>query len=350
MAIRRALDEAKCDVRDVDAFAYTRGPGFRSCLSVCSNAAKALSASLGRPSIGVHHMVRRPLLVRRRDAHLVEEQQAHALTPLLTEERPPTFPFLTLLVSGGHTLLLLARSVSHFEILADTRDEAVGCAHLPLDLAISLILRAQQHDRPGSEDPRARLASRRPRRGTRGARPKLPSRRRQDPASATDGPAVRLLLLRPVCRFRTVGTYNVAGRGREEPARSRERPHRRKGRVLGQGAGAEGGQGDGVGRERRGRQQLDPPSTVRLLRLQRAMSTSRRLLTLSDSLADMLEAKNDEARLVFPPVELCTDNAAMIAWVGQLKLSRRLVTPYSAPTMAKWSIERCEDLDVVMHA
>lgn len=58
----------------------------------------------------------------------VLRKQAHALTPLLTSPPPsvPTFPFLTLLVSGGHTLLLLASSIRRFKILATTRDEAVG--------------------------------------------------------------------------------------------------------------------------------------------------------------------------------------------------------------------------------
>ena len=54
--------------------------------------------------------------------------QAHALTVLLTEEQPPSFPFLTLLVSGGHTLLLLASSQTNFEILATTKDTAIGDA------------------------------------------------------------------------------------------------------------------------------------------------------------------------------------------------------------------------------
>lgn len=58
----------------------------------------------------------------------VHHMQAHALTVLLTEEHPPSFPFLTLLVSGGHTLLLLASSQSDFEILATTKDTAIGDA------------------------------------------------------------------------------------------------------------------------------------------------------------------------------------------------------------------------------
>src|ERR1700722_3230838 len=80
------------------------------CLSVGSNAAKTLAAALGKPLVGVHHM------------------QAHALTPFLTKPTAdlPQSPFLTLLVSGGHTLVLLAVSLTSFRILATTVDESVG--------------------------------------------------------------------------------------------------------------------------------------------------------------------------------------------------------------------------------
>ncbi|KAF8626848.1 hypothetical protein AX15_004674 [Amanita polypyramis BW_CC] len=112
LAVRQALAEAKVNItKDIDGVAFTRGPGIGGCLSVGSNAAKSLAAALGKPLVGVHHM------------------QAHALTPLLTTwPNPPMFPFLTLLISGGHTLLLLANSSSSFKILATTSDESIGRA------------------------------------------------------------------------------------------------------------------------------------------------------------------------------------------------------------------------------
>ncbi|KAL8283612.1 hypothetical protein RQP46_005407 [Phenoliferia psychrophenolica] len=110
VAIRRALQEAQVGLSDLDGIAFTRGPGMHGCLGVCAGAAKALAGATGLPLLGVHHM------------------QAHALTPLLTEEVPPEFPFLTLLVSGGHTLLVLARSETSFKILATCDDESIGAA------------------------------------------------------------------------------------------------------------------------------------------------------------------------------------------------------------------------------
>jgi N6-L-threonylcarbamoyladenine synthase len=108
IAIQQVLREAKLTLKDLDGIAFTRGPGMAGCLQTCAASAKALAAATGLPLIGVHHM------------------QAHALTPFLTEPEPPQFPFLTLLLSGGHTLLLLARSETSFEILATTHDESIG--------------------------------------------------------------------------------------------------------------------------------------------------------------------------------------------------------------------------------
>ncbi|KAG0364806.1 hypothetical protein BGZ54_007133 [Gamsiella multidivaricata] len=107
-------------IQEIDVIAVTRGPGLAHCLGVGLNAAKTLAAALNKPLIGVHHM------------------EAHALTARLTTKDPdspgkllgadpyPSFPFLTLLVSGGHTLLLVAHSVDRYTTLATTVDDSVG--------------------------------------------------------------------------------------------------------------------------------------------------------------------------------------------------------------------------------
>lgn len=108
LAIREALRTAGMRIGDVDAIAYTRGPGMYGCLCVCASAARAIAAANGIPLVGVHHM------------------QAHALTPLLTEARPPAFPFLVLLVSGGHTQLVRADSMHDFRVVLTTMDNSIG--------------------------------------------------------------------------------------------------------------------------------------------------------------------------------------------------------------------------------
>ena len=79
-----------------------------ACLASCSLAAKTLSAAYEKPLIGVHHM------------------QAHALTVGLTKDEAPAYPYLTLLVSGGHTLLVLAEGPFEMRLLATSTDDSIG--------------------------------------------------------------------------------------------------------------------------------------------------------------------------------------------------------------------------------
>ncbi|WFD32853.1 N(6)-L-threonylcarbamoyladenine synthase [Malassezia sp. CBS 17886] len=118
-AIAQALADARVRVAELDAVAVTQGPGMPSCLAVGMAAAKTLSAVHAKPIIYVHHM-------RGSWERAAALTAAHALTPLLTEAAPPEFPFLTLLVSGGHTMLVLVHSVARFEVLATTLDDSVG--------------------------------------------------------------------------------------------------------------------------------------------------------------------------------------------------------------------------------
>jgi N6-L-threonylcarbamoyladenine synthase len=96
------------------------------CLSCGSHAANAMAGMMDKPIVGVHHMVRSSSSPP--DAPLIcpRGKQAHALTPLLTEPTPPEFPFLNLLVSGGHTLLVLATGETSFKILAKSLDDSIG--------------------------------------------------------------------------------------------------------------------------------------------------------------------------------------------------------------------------------
>ncbi|KAJ7209560.1 Gcp-like domain-containing protein [Mycena pura] len=117
-AVRKALHDAKLEMADIDGVAFTRGPGITGCLTVASNAAKTLAAANNKPIVGVHHM------------------QAHALTAHLTSSSPPSFPFLTLLVSGGHTMIVLATSLVDFRVLATTVDRSVGST---IDRVVTLL-------------------------------------------------------------------------------------------------------------------------------------------------------------------------------------------------------------------
>lgn len=112
--IRRVLPLAKevladsgQTLADVDVVAYTRGPGLAGALLVGAGVACALGAALNKPVLGVHHL------------------EGHLLSPFLSAD-PPEFPFVALLVSGGHTQLMRVDGVGRYEILGETIDDAAG--------------------------------------------------------------------------------------------------------------------------------------------------------------------------------------------------------------------------------
>ncbi len=102
-----ALHDAKLQLKDIDAVAYTQGPGLAGALLVGSAFAKSLAQGLNLPSIGVHHL------------------EGHLLSPLLGTS-VPQFPFIALLVSGGHTQLMLVSGVGKYQLLGETLDDAAG--------------------------------------------------------------------------------------------------------------------------------------------------------------------------------------------------------------------------------
>jgi len=104
---RQILGEAGCTLHDLDAIAYTEGPGLAGALLVGASVANALGFALNLPTIGIHHL------------------EGHLLAPLL-EPQPPAFPFVALLVSGGHSQLMRVTGIGAYETLGDTLDDAAG--------------------------------------------------------------------------------------------------------------------------------------------------------------------------------------------------------------------------------
>ncbi|CAN7350966.1 tRNA (adenosine(37)-N6)-threonylcarbamoyltransferase complex transferase subunit TsaD [Variovorax sp. LjRoot290] len=101
------LSEAARSLPEIDVVAYTRGPGLAGALLVGAGVACALGAALGKPVLGVHHL------------------EGHLLSPFLSAD-PPEFPFVALLVSGGHTQLMRVDGVGRYELLGETIDDAAG--------------------------------------------------------------------------------------------------------------------------------------------------------------------------------------------------------------------------------
>ena len=105
--LQAALEEAHLSAKDIDGIAYTSGPGLVGALLVGSTVARSLAYAWNVPAIGVHHM------------------EGHLLAPML-EENPPHFPFVALLVSGGHTQLVRVDGVGRYELLGESIDDAAG--------------------------------------------------------------------------------------------------------------------------------------------------------------------------------------------------------------------------------
>lgn len=105
--IREVMAKADLTLADLDGVAYTSGPGLIGALMVGASTGRALALGLGVPAIGVHHM------------------EGHLLAPML-EEQPPAFPFVALLVSGGHTQLVRVDGIGRYELLGESLDDAAG--------------------------------------------------------------------------------------------------------------------------------------------------------------------------------------------------------------------------------
>ena len=105
--IKEVMQRADLTANQVDAIAYTAGPGLIGALMVGASTGRSLAMAWGVPAIGVHHM------------------EGHLLAPML-EENPPEFPFVALLVSGGHTQLVKVTAIGEYHLLGESLDDAAG--------------------------------------------------------------------------------------------------------------------------------------------------------------------------------------------------------------------------------
>lgn len=105
--VKQTLHAAKCELHEIDAIAYTQGPGLAGALLVGASIGAALSFALKIPALGIHHL------------------EGHLLSPLLSTPAP-SFPFIALLVSGGHTQLMQVDAIGCYKLLGETVDDAAG--------------------------------------------------------------------------------------------------------------------------------------------------------------------------------------------------------------------------------
>jgi len=271
--IRQVMAEAGVEIGDVDAIAATAGPGLIGGVMVALLAGKGLALATGKPLIAVNHL------------------EGHALSPRLVDP-DLEFPYLLLLVSGGHCQLLEVAGVGQYRRLATTIDDAVGEA---FDKAAKLL----GLDYPGG--------------------PALEALAVEGDAKAV--PLPRPLLGSPEPHFSFAGLKSAVQRavvsGQHRPADIAASFQQAVVDCL-------------VDRTARALQASDAPALV----VAGGVAANRSIRVALESLAE----KNGR-RFTVPPGWLCTDNAAMIAWAGAERLAAGVTDALDAPARARWPLD-----------
>jgi N6-L-threonylcarbamoyladenine synthase len=281
-AIKQALAEANLDVSELDGVAAAAGPGLIGGLIVGVTTGKAMALGLDKPFLAINHL------------------EAHALSAGLTDAL--RFPYLFLLVSGGHTQLLIVKDVGVYERLGTTLDDALGEA---FDKAAKLLGLGY----PGGPEVERHAA-----RGE--ASVKLPR-----PMMGRPEPHFSLAGLKTALRQEATARAPLSEQDIADLCASFQE------------AGAD------VVRDRTARamelyEERLGPGAQKALVVAGGVAANQRLR------AALQEAANERGfRLVVPPPALCTDNAAMIAWAGAERLTRGLVDDMAAPARARWPLD-----------
>ena len=281
-AIRQAMDEAELGFKALDGVAAAAGPGLIGGLIVGVTTGKALALGLDRPFLAVNHL------------------EAHALSAGLTDGL--RFPYLLLLVSGGHTQLLIVKEVGAYERLGTTLDDALGEA---FDKAAKMLGLGY----PGGPEVE-RLAAQ--------GQATIPLPR---PMAGRPEPHFSLAGLKTALRHEALARAPLDDQTVEDLCASFQE------------AVAD------VVRDRTARamdlyaERLGADAQKALVVAGGVAANQRRRAALEEVTA----ARG--FRLVVPPPALCTDNAAMIAWAGAERLARGLVDDMAAPARARWPLD-----------
>jgi N6-L-threonylcarbamoyladenine synthase len=283
--IARASDEAGVPLAEVDAIAATAGPGLIGGVLVGLTTAKALAAALGKPLIAVNHL------------------EAHALTARLTDG--VAFPYLMLLVSGGHSQFVLVRGVGDYERWGTTIDDALGEAFDKVAKLLGLGV-------PGG--------------------PQVEKR-------AADGDPRRFAFPRPLLRedrldFSFSGLKTAVRLAAEDIAPLREQD------VADICASFQRATADIVGARSRAalqRFRRDLPDATPTLVVAGGVAANR---TIGQALRDA--AAESGAHLVIPPPALCTDNGAMVAWAGCERLALGDHHALNVAAKARWPLDSAD--------
>jgi N6-L-threonylcarbamoyladenine synthase len=281
-AIRQAFADANLDFDAVDGVAAAAGPGLIGGLIVGVTTAKSIALGLGKPFVAVNHL------------------EAHALSAGLTDGLG--FPFLLLLVSGGHTQLLIVKGVGSFERLGTTLDDALGEA---FDKAAKMLGLGY----PGGPEVETHAKH-----GSANIKLPRPMKGRPEPHFSLAG--LKTALRHAVKALEPLSDQDVADLCASFQEAVADVVSDRTTRAM------------EIYTER-----LEP-GAQRALVVAGGVAANQRLRAALEQVAG-----ENGFSLVAPPPELCTDNAAMIAWAGAERLARGLTDDLGAPARARWPLD-----------
>ncbi|KAI9503534.1 glycoprotease [Coemansia spiralis] len=301
LVLHGALKAAGMRMDELDAVAVTRGPGLPSSLSVCVAAGKALAAAHSLPLVGVHHM------------------EAHALMARMGNEQSVRFPYLCLLISGGHTMSLVVHDVNEYTLIGTTRDDSVGEAFdkVARELQIPWIV-AQEGGGPGPA--LERIACRGDPSRFRMPMPMNKHDSGLSPDFSFSG------IKAHIKRLREIGAFDpLCQRDQADIAAAFQLTTT---------------------------QHLCKKTALALKHAKIALGAEAACLVASGGVASNQTvraglqrlAEKHNVPLVCPPPRLCTDNGVMIAWAGIERLRRGLLDPYTIDFIQRWPLDQLKHM------
>ncbi len=277
--IQAAMAEADCRPEDIDGVAYTAGPGLVGALLVGATIGRSLAYAWRVPAVPVHHM------------------EGHLLAPML-EEHPPEFPFVAVLVSGGHTMIVEVQGIGAYQILGESIDDAAGEA---FDKTAKLM---------GLDYPGGPLLARLAEKGTQG--------RFRFPRPMTDRPGLDMSF----SGLKTFAANTIAAHGDDEQTRA-DIAYAFQEAVC-----------DTL--VIKCRRALEQTGLKRIV-IAGGVSANQRLR------ADLAQlAQKVGGAVYYPRTEFCTDNGAMIAYAGMQRFKNGEVSGLAVQATPRWPIDQLQ--------